>query len=1582
MDGISLKGKNKNCNEGNYIDVSKCIICQKIKVGQNVSSTENGRTQIITASETRQDVVTERLRKIAKKHFVYHVDNKCYKGYTLRKTLATFAPVNTAGHDDNSMMDTQDERSTRSKVSARAPPKSHNVAMYRQTCVICGFITHDDDYSKCRISESDRAQKFLEATVYFQDDIYTRTCDLQDINAVFGADIYCHKKCIRLYLRKHEIATMQSTADKDSTSTKTKVFNDVADDIDSDLTQGKGYALSDLRNCCNQKLNSENNFSNREIKVLLIHRYGQSVSFSIPLEANKSAMVFLETFSKHELVEKIRGTDPLQQCAAIIRQELLKQDFALQDKFCDAHDLEESWKSIVIPDTILKFFSILFNFHPDHQQMPSIGTNEVDDDSDDAHASSSKSRKMMALYQTLYFLVHNGKRRTPLHMMNAEAIYSVCKSSTLITSFNHFGLAMSYDELLRYRNDMASYIVENSAGKVPLPSHFDPNKDTIAAFDNFDHDEATESGIGGSHDAVSVLMQDKPTEAHRKPNISQTKVVHGAKQFAMELPCQTQREYFKSAKKPDLPEDFSVADDMFSMDESDHNLIKTKDIAWSLARLDLSNIADIKPVCEEQTMPSWSAFNSVITDETVPQKIIGFLPVIPHPVTEYATVYTALKNFQSILGQLKQSHIAVTGDEGVYHIAREIQLQHPTEFKNIVLCIGSFHMIKVVLGCIGKYIEGSGAETIWVEKEVFGLNVVKSVLAGSHYVRSLKGMLLLSESIERLQWCEFFTENGAQYKHELQLIRDLKEAVASQNRDKSKAILQSFTDCSATLEKEFEDFKSSKSQKSETFAYWENFVQMVYLLRDLIRADREGNWNLHLNSLKSILPMFATFDRTNYLRWASLYMEDMMKLEETAPELYQSFIAGKFVVKRTPGQFKAVGADMCLEQTINRSQKSTAGIIGSTKRKQYVAQWELIYHEMLAVDNTFRQLSGVKVCHSELAVNHEFRKAETDATESKVGDIISYIVCHENPAHVSDATEHNLHNILTQEIMTEDIRNSLLNIHKVSKELYATFRRERYIDKSKRISDTITRNKFKNFKTIHTDVQAKSVKKNDQKKDFAQAQKLIDLARVRDYDIKHLFQYDLVSSNYLFDVHGFMTNPNKSTLCTELEKSLAASDFTHPRQWAKVKCVYVVDVMANVRRVRSKMLKTFGEFLDTFLAMVLSLSTNAHRIDFVFDTYLKGSVKDSERVRRCEEKPIEINNLTRDTPLPVDMATFWSSTTNKQKLQLLLRSVIVENEILRQSDVDVVLSGIGIDDGMTPCEVVSRDAIEPIASLDVHIEEADARLMPHCMHATQDGAKRIVILSNDTDVLVLGVYFWTTFHCQGLHELWIRAGVGDTTRYIPIHTMAQNIGVDTCKILPALHSITGSDTTSKFGTKAAALKANPVQFLQDFGKDPHASDFMQTLQKAEEYLIQVYKRGTTSLKTMDELRFYLYHHSSSASFMDLPSTSFATKGHILRAFYGTYMQLNCLSQNTELDPKNFGFEENDGLLVPSTFARLVPDDLPQSCTCAKCATRRCICRDNGVPCCIYCTCQGIQPIACRNPNVVLRVPVRVPPLNQ
>ncbi len=788
------------------------------------------------------------------------MSNSCYKNYTMKKSLdrllQSHVSEETLTSPSETHLDESLPHSTRSKLTHRAPP-NNNVDMYTQSCVICGHVKHQQIYEKYRISESESANKFLAASVYFQDSVFVRTCDLQNVHAVFGADLYYHGNYLRAYMKQYERQTKDTN--ERVAPHKTEVFGQVVSDIGPHLEKGEGYILSDIREHANNLLTIDSSvpFTNQEIRVLLLHHYMDAITFSRPQEANKSSLVFFKTSTAEQMADNIRSSDPIIECARVLRRSILDIDFGLQDKFCDSHDLETSWDNIVIPNTVLNFFALLFNFNARHFN----GENEDDDSGDEGvdtppmkKVSQGKKRKMLALFQIMYYIMHNGRKRTPLHMMNGQAIHETCKSSTLIKSFNHFGLSVSYDEILRYHSDLASLTVTNSQSNVPLPSHFNTDMFTTAAFDNFDHEEATLSGIGGSHDTVSVIFQDKPTEVTPKPNISDSNVIHGSKVFNCELPCQVVKEFIKPAKKPDIHDDYSVQQNLYSMDKQQHDCISNKDIIWSVSRLDLSksDSGTIGHSTDHQTVPSWTAFNSIITKEDLTEKVVGFLPLIPQPVTEYATVYTALKNFQNVLGQLKQDNLAITCDEGVYHIAREITMLHKEEFKNIVLCLGSFHMIKVLLGCLGKYIQGSGAETIFIETSIFGINVVQSVLGGTNYVRSVKGMMLLSEAMDRLRWCQFFKENGtANYMQDLHLLNDLKAAIVDKKRVKSQQLMDILSTKAGGMLDHFQLFVDSQRELSQTFAFWDNFIQLVALLKDLIRADREGNWVFHLNTVQN-----------------------------------------------------------------------------------------------------------------------------------------------------------------------------------------------------------------------------------------------------------------------------------------------------------------------------------------------------------------------------------------------------------------------------------------------------------------------------------------------------------------------------------------------------------------------------------------------------------------------------------------------------------------------------------------------------------------------------------------------------------
>ena len=136
---------------------------------------------------------------------------------------------------------------------------------------------------------------------------------------------------------------------------------------------------------------------------------------------------------------------------------------------------------------------------------------------------------------------------------------------------------------------MASYIVLSSSVKVPMPSQFDPDMFTIAAFDNFDHEEATLSGIKGSHDTASVLVQEKPQRTFSKPKISETGIVHGSKVFQQQLKYPDLQPYIKPAKKPELHPNYCVKEDLFSVSTEE---VSRTNHAWLVGKMDSSSVSE------------------------------------------------------------------------------------------------------------------------------------------------------------------------------------------------------------------------------------------------------------------------------------------------------------------------------------------------------------------------------------------------------------------------------------------------------------------------------------------------------------------------------------------------------------------------------------------------------------------------------------------------------------------------------------------------------------------------------------------------------------------------------------------------------------------------------------------------------------------------------------------------------------------------------------------------------------------------------------------------------------------------------
>ena len=344
----------------------------------------------------------------------------------------------------------------------------------------------------------------------------------------------------------------------------------------------------------------------------------------------------------------------------------------------------------------------------------------------------------------------------------------------------------------------------------------------------------------------------------------------------------------------------------------------------------ISSSQSIIPESKDSIIPSWTGIRALLSNTFAPRMHVGFLP---SPVTEYSTAFSAMKNFTQLVGQLKQDALPLFCDEGVFRIVVDIFLQNQDQFRNLIAILGGFHTAKCLQHSIRKYIRGSGLEESRRQTRVFGVKIVDSVLDGTHYMRSLKGLLILANAIEKLKWSVFTQtiQNDSITAFESN-VRGLQAAYL---RKDSNACKESYKIClegSMEVHVLYREFTDRSVAASEMVRYLETLPKLVNILKHLISADREGNWKGHLQAIQDMIPVLCQDGSVNYQRYCSLYLEMMRQLPEEHPSIYKELMEGKFVVTTSAGFFNAVAPDMKLEQSIQRFKKGADGIIGQMER--------------------------------------------------------------------------------------------------------------------------------------------------------------------------------------------------------------------------------------------------------------------------------------------------------------------------------------------------------------------------------------------------------------------------------------------------------------------------------------------------------------------------------------------------------------------------------------------------------------------------------------------------------------------------
>ncbi|WAR13479.1 hypothetical protein MAR_027659 [Mya arenaria] len=186
--------------------------------------------------------------------------------------------------------------------------------------------------------------------------------------------------------------------------------------------------------------------------------------------------------------------------------------------------------------------------------------------------------------------------------------------------------------------------------------------------------------------------------------------------------------------------------------------------------------------------------------------------------------------------------------------------------------------------------------------------------------------------------------------HELQVLKNLKTLLHGVYSTSNVCLQDTAVGYSAV--------KSSLGS-NRTAQLWLQYMDMVAILKRFIKAVRTGNWELHLMTMKEMLPFFAAAGRHLYLKTGWVYIQQMSSLQTTYKDVYDSFRSGHHVIRRADRFWAGLSTDLVIEQALMRSVKSAGGLTKGREMSEIQrVQWLLSMPACSDVNTAIQEYIG------------------------------------------------------------------------------------------------------------------------------------------------------------------------------------------------------------------------------------------------------------------------------------------------------------------------------------------------------------------------------------------------------------------------------------------------------------------------------------------------------------------------------------------------------------------------------------------------------------------------------------------------
>lgn len=111
---------------------------------------------------------------------------------------------------------------------------------------------------------------------------------------------------------------------------------------------------------------------------------------------------------------------------------------------------------------------------------------------------------------------------------------------------------------------------------------------------------------------------------------------------------------------------------------------------------------------------------------------------------------------------------------------------------------------------------------------------------------------------------------------------------------------RNYTDALVTVNENMDVLKTKLSDVSRSAKLWIQYLRYIQGKQYFTRAERTGNWNLHLVALSRMINLFAATRHINYAKSVRLHLQTMLDLPDTISRVYENFmINGYHTVRRS-----------------------------------------------------------------------------------------------------------------------------------------------------------------------------------------------------------------------------------------------------------------------------------------------------------------------------------------------------------------------------------------------------------------------------------------------------------------------------------------------------------------------------------------------------------------------------------------------------------------------------------------------------------------------------------------------------------